>query len=126
MSQQIHTNGAGSTLNGNGHVFLNKGEKQMADMKTKPATSASVKPKTTISQITQSELEMCFAIHRAANTLAFLLGRKLDQGATVEPGHFTVKGRSVQDVTLDNLRAFYTQGVSIETDRPEPEIFTGA
>jgi hypothetical protein len=44
MSQQIHTNGAGSTFNGNGHVFLNKGEKQMAEMKTKPS-ARSAEPK---------------------------------------------------------------------------------
>ena len=58
-------------------------------LKTKPAARM---PKTKTNQITQSELELCFAVHRAANTLAYLLGKRLDQGATVEPGHYTIEG----------------------------------
>jgi hypothetical protein len=83
-------------------------------------------PKTKTSQITQSELETCFAVHRAANTLAFLLGKKLNQGATVEPGHYTVNTvKPGLPETIERLSGFNTQGVFIETDLPHLEIFTG-
>jgi hypothetical protein len=79
--------------------------------------------KTKTSQITQSELEMCFAIHRAANTLAFLLGKKLDQGATVEPGHYTIQGGLPGDLKVEELSAIHILGITIAPDVPPPEIF---
>lgn len=82
-------------------------------------------PKTKTSQITQSELETCFAIHRAANTVAFLLGKKLDQGATVEPGHYTAEGGLAGNPKLENLEGIHAFGVTITIDVPVSEIFTG-
>ena len=83
-------------------------------------------PKTKTSQITQTELELCFTVHRAANTIAYLLGRRLDQGATVEPGHFTIKGGVAGNPPSKNLSGIDDMGVEIETDLPLSEIFTGA
>jgi hypothetical protein len=82
-------------------------------------------PKNKTSQITQSELELCFAVHRAANTIAYLLGKKLDQGATVEPGYYTVEGGVANEPPPANLSAFDDMGIEIRTDLAIPEIFTG-
>jgi hypothetical protein len=66
---------------------------------------------------------MCFAIHRASNTLAFLLGKKLDQGATVEPGHYRIEGGLPGDLKVVELSAIHILGITITPDVPPPEIF---
>ena len=81
-------------------------------------------PKT--SQITQSELETCFALHRASNTLMFLLGEKLDNGATIEPGHYTIEGHLSENLRhRRELAGFSSLGITIKTDLALPDIFMG-
>jgi len=92
-------------------------------LKTKPAARM---PKTKTNQITQSELELCFAVHRAANTLAYLLGKRLDQGATVEPGHYTIEGGLAGLAPIAELSTIHDMGVEIRTDLAISEIFTAA
>ena len=83
-------------------------------------------PKTKTSQITQTELELCFTVHRAGNTLSYLLGKRLDQGATVEPGHYTIEGGLAGLSPIGELSTIHDMGISISTDLNMPEIFTGA